>query len=417
MPRKGLQIGQNNISTSTAKDHGKTPGKRGHTWSLQWFANTDGQTRRHMTKVTNATRADCYAKASQHFAKLMEEARLPGDGVWTQQKHMGEFIKQVCIPELEANEYARPLRPRSIDSYKRCLNHYVEQTKRMPISTAIVPDTLQTCFKAIAKSSGNPTAKQCAKVVSKYVMDVLVRKRIIEHNPLRPRTFEVTVREDSEAPRKKPAGKQALLPEDRRRVVDYLLNLDPAQLSCKRWSAEVMTAKRACVIDMALLQATCGLRIGEARQLTHRHLHDTGDRITITVTEDISKTHRGRVIPVLDERVAERMRERLRAAERSKSGLIFPRPYSGTMWDASGANKACRKFYDELSDTLEIPLLKEVLTHVWRTTLNSEWSDYGVSDERRSAYFGHSPEMNRQRYTDLVDLSVLEEQVKSHMQE
>lgn len=412
MPRQGLQIGQNNISTSTAKDRGKTPGKRGHTWNLQWFANVDGQTRRHSTTVTNATRADCYARAQRSFEELMRQARLPGDGTWSQQSRMGEFVDRVCIPEVEQNDYARPLRPNSIARYRRCLELYASQARRMPIASATIPDSLQRHFKAIASTCGNATAKQAAKVVAKYVMDVLVRKRVIEHNPLRPLTIEVTVRESQDAPRKKPQGGQALLPEDRRRVVDYLLEADPAQPARKRWSAETMTAKRACVIDMALLQATCGLRIGEVRQLTRRHVCDEGGRLTITVTEDISKTHRGRTIPVLDDRVAERMRRRVRDAQAAKSGLIFPRPTTDSMWDASGAQKASRELYDELARSLDLPLLKEVSTHVWRTTLNSEWADLGVSAERRAAYFGHSPEMNRQSYTDLVDLSELERQVR-----
>lgn len=415
MPRRGLQVGENNIASSTAKDHGKTPGKRGHTWSLQWFANTGDGSKRHFTKVTNATKADCYAAANRRFRDLMEQAHLPGDGTWTQRKRMRDFVEQVCIPEIEANEYAKALRPNTIARYKCCLKHYAKQVKRMDIADAIIPDNLQKCFKAIAMSSGNPTAEQTAKVASKYVMDVLVRKRVIEHNPLRPRTIEVTVREKSE----KPAvdGNKALLPEQRRRVVEYLLELDPAQPHRKRWSSDVMTAKRSCLIDWTLLQATTGLRIAEARQLTANDVTDTGNRLTVTVTEDVSKTHRGRTVPVMDERVADRMRDRLRAAESRKSGLLFPRPSTDTAWDSKGAQNACRSFYSELADALDIPMLKEpgVLTHVWRATLNSEWADLGVSVERRSAYFGQSSEVNRAYYTDLVDLSVLEEQVKGHM--
>lgn len=415
MPRKGLQIGQNNISQSTAHDHGKTPGRRGHTWSLQWYANVDGTARRHMTKVTDATRADLYAAAHKRFEELVELAELPGDGAWTKFSNMGEFVRRACIPEVEENDYSRQLRPATVARYRRCLELYAAQTKGTAIADAIIPDALQRGFKAIARQCGNPTARQAAKVVSKYVMDVLVRKRVIDHNPLRPRTFEVTVRETGEAPRKKAEGGRALLPEERRRAVDYLLALDPASPARKRWSAEVMTAKRSCVIDMTLLQATCGLRIGEVRQLTRDDVADVRGRLTVTVTESVSKTHRARTIPVMDRRVATRVRRRLRAARKTESGLIFPRPSSDTPWDPRGAQKAVRALYDEMADALGIPLLREVSTHVWRATLNSEWSDLGVSAERRAAYFGHSPEVNRQSYTDLVDLSELEARVSGSM--
>jgi integrase len=117
----------------------------------------------------------------------------------------------------------------------------------------------------------------------------------------------------------------------------------------------------------------------------------------------------------MDKRVATRIRRRLRAARKTESGLIFPRPSSDTPWDPRGAQKAVRALYDEMADALGIPLLREVSTHVWRATLNSEWSDLGVSAERRAAYFGHTPEVNRQSYTDLVDLSELEARVSGSM--
>ena len=60
-------------------------------------------------------------------------------------------------------------------------------------------------------------------------------------------------------------------------------------------------------------------------------------------------------------------------------------------------------------------LLLTARSHVWRTTLNSEWADLGVSAERRAAYFGHSPEINRQAYTDLVDLEELANTVEGRM--
>ena len=415
MPRKGLQPGQNNIANSTAHDHGKTPGKRGHTWSLQWFANVDGTTKRHMTKVTDATRADVYAAANRRFEELVELAKLPGDGTWTRFKRIDEFVRKVCALAVETNDYARPLRPNSQSRYLRCLELYAMQARGLSINDAVIPDTLERCFKGIATSSGNPTAKQSAKVVSKYVMDVLVRKRVIEHNPLRPLTIEVTVRENKAAKSNKPAGGQALLPEERRRVVDYLLGLDPTTPARKRWSAEIMTAKRATLVDMTLLQAVTGLRVGEVRSLRRADVTDTGDRLTVTVTADVSKTHRGRTVPVLDLRVANRLRDRLNRLSEAPSALLFPSPASGGPLDRSNIQKAIRRFYDELADALDIGLLHDVSSHVWRATLNSEWADLGVSPERRGAYFGHSVEVNQESYTDLVDLSELEARVAGRM--
>ena len=60
-----------------------------------------------------------------------------------------------------------------------------------------------------------------------------------------------------------------------------------------------------------------------------------------------------------------------------------------------------------MADELGISLLREVSSHVWRATLNTEWRDRGVLPEVRAAYFGHSPETNLQYYTDHVDVSKL----------
>ena len=91
-----------------------------------------------------------------------------------------------------------------------------------------------------------------------------------------------------------------------------------------------------------------------------------------------------------------------------------PRPV-WSVWDSSNAQKAVSGFYKELAKELDIPLLLTARSHVWRTTLNSEWADLGVSAERRAAYFGHSPEINRQAYTDLVDLEELANTVEGRM--
>lgn len=414
MPRKGLQPGQNNIANSTAHDCGKTPGKRGHTWTLQWFANIDGMTKRHMTQVKDATRAEVYAAANRRFDELMALAKLPGDGTWDQFKSMGKFVREVCIPTVRENNYSRKLRDRSVDSYARCLSHYAEQAEGMRIVDAVIPAAIERCLKAIAVKSGNPTAKQTKKVVSRYVMDLLVKSRIIEYNPMKQFDVEATVNEthDEDA-----VEERTLLPEERKRVVDYLLELDPTSPSRKRWTAEQMTAKRSALIDMTLVQATCGLRIGEARQLTRALVSDDGRRLTLTITPAISKTHKGRVIPVLDQRVANRVRERLNRLSEAPDALLFPAPVSGKLWDGSNVSGAMRAFYNELSEELGIPLLSEqqILTHIWRRTLNSEWVNLNVPIERRSAYFGQSPEVNTRYYTDLVDLGPLEDKLNGHM--
>lgn len=127
-----------------------------------------------------------------------------------------------------------------------------------------------------------------------------------------------------------------------------------------------------------------------------------------TATAEVSKTHRGRTIPVTDARIAERMRRRMEEAGDGAEALLFPAPASpGSVWDLANAEHALKKLYRELADELDIPLLHKVSTHVWRATLNTEWMQKGVPEVIRSAYFGHSPEVNRSYYTDTTNVSVL----------
>lgn len=93
--------------------------------------------------------------------------------------------------------------------------------------------------------------------------------------------------------------------------------------------------------------------------------------------------------------------------------FVYKPAAPGKMWDASNAQKAIRALYDELADTLDIPLLCEVSSHVWRATLNTEWRDKGVLPELRAAYFGHTTETNERYYTAGVNLASLAAQVAS----
>lgn len=427
MPRRRLESGQDNIASTnpnktertveyTLKNGTVRTSKRVE-WTMQWYINIDGTVTKHFTRHKGGTANDCRQQAREHADKLRKLAKLPGDGRWTLYSAMDEFVETVCAPAVSDNDYDRPLRPKTQARYLRCLKLFRAQIGATRIIDAVVPAKLSETFKAIATAHGNPSAKQAAKVVSKYVMDVAVAKQVISHNPLRPLTISVTVAENKVRPHRgdhKPKGGQALSPAERARVVDYLLALDPTSPARKRWTAEQQTAKRACLIDITLTQATCGLRIAETRRLTRADVSEHDGLMWLTVTEEVSKTHRGREVPVIDERVAERLRGRLAHIVRpAASAPVFPAPVTGKVWERGNCQKAVRAFYDELADTLGIPQLHDVATHTWRATLNSEWADLGISAERRAAYFGHSVEVNRARYTDLTDVSEIARVLRS----
>lgn len=425
MSRRRLEIGEDNIAEShpwkiekTVKKtvNGREVEKTKVYYELQWFINLDGTVTRRCTRTVGGDPRKCTQQARASAKKLRQLNRLPGTGNWNMYSKMGEFVETVCIAEVADNKYATPLRPRTQARYLRCLKLFQERTTDMLIKDAVVPATLSRVFKDIAVNHGNPSAKQTAKIVSRYVMEVARNRQVIASNPLRPLTLEVTVPDDMVKPHRgenKPEGGQALSAEERRRVVEHLLKMDPKAPARKRWSAEQMTAKRLNLIDMTLTQATCGLRVGECRLLRRENVYTRDGMFILEVLPEASKTKRGREVPVFDERVVKRLRRRLRRLPKEPDTPLFPTPTTGKVWERGNCQKAVRAFYDELADALDIPLLREVGTHVWRTTLNSEWADKHVPVERRAAYFGHSPEMNRSRYTDFTDLTALREQVRT----
>lgn len=243
--------------------------------------------------------------------------------------------------------------------------------------------------------------------MSKYVLEPLVRDEVITHNPLR--SFKPRLPEHRGT--SKAVGGQALAPDERERVIGYLLSIDPNDVEPPkrgRYTVKDRRSLRRSVVEITLLQAATGLRISEARLLTRGNMGEEGGVLSVTVTAEVSKTHRGRTIPVTDERVADRMRRRMEEAGDDAEALLFPAPAaSGSVWDLNNAEHAIKKLYRELADELDIPLLREVSTHVWRATLNTEWMQRGIPEVIRSAYFGHSPEVNRNYYTDTTNVSVL----------
>lgn len=426
MPRVKLKPGDDSIATSRKRRLDLPAGTsdekqkgRGH-WTMQWFiCLEEGDVRRVKTEIKDGTKGELIKKANEKAEALRQGT--PGDGVWKPTSSMSAFVRNEAIPSLEKNRTGKdgkPLADNSITRYVHVLELFAQQAKGLSIKAATSEAKLETLLQAIAATNGTASAKQALKVVSFYVMPALKKRACIKYNPLNDPDFRNHIVLPKHIAVAKPKGGQALLPADRRKVVDYLLALDP---TCSkgvrgRYTAEQRTAKRKLIIDTTLLQATVGFRISEVRLLAREDVRLDGERVFLSVGADKSKTDKGREIEVLDPRVADMVRERLAQAAPEPSALLFPAPAApGKVWDRTNAQKCIRAFYGELADALDIPLLREVRSHVWRTTLNSEFADLGVSAERRAAYFGHSEQVNRERYTDLVDMDAMARQVGNHL--
>lgn len=393
MPRPRIQPGEDTTATSKV-----VPGKKPGYLQMQWRVGLwNGRVERHVTEVKTTRATDVRRKAKASATALLNGATA---GSWRRDSDLTAYIERESIPAIERNEFPKPLRPHTQERYIHVLRLLATQMKGLTIADAVRPRTLNEAFAAIALANGTATAKQCAKVASKYVLRRLVTDEVITHNPLRDMELELPER----VAKKKPKGGQALTPEERARVIDCLLSYKVEQIPRPkrgRYTAEQRTAIRERAVDVTLLQAETGLRINEVCNLIRSDVNADANPLTVTVRREISKTHKGRTIPVMDQRVADRVRNRLERIAQEPSTLVYGSPaFPSKVWDASNRQKAIKALYHELADTLDIPLLHEVSSHVWRATLNTEWMQKGIPDALRAAFFGHSESMNRSNYLD-----------------
>lgn len=404
MPRVALEPGENNIDRAAIvkMDNGG--------YRMQWSVRLMNGRLRTATTKGKCSKGELRRRA---HAKAQELIATGGDGSssWKGSSSMYDYIKKEVIPGIEKTDDSI-LRPRTRDTYCRVLTLVADSLKGFRIADAVRPRNLEEALAGIASRNGTSTAKQCSKTTSKYVLEPLVRDEVIAYNPLK--SFKPRLPEHRGVNRS--PGGQALSPDERSRVMDYLLGIDPDAVPKPkrgRYTAVDRSNLRRSVVEITLLQATTGLRINEARLLTRADVGERDDLLTVTVTETVSKTHRGRTVPVMDERVAKRIRRRVEEAGSEPDALIFPSPASpGSAWDLNNAEHAIKKLYREMADALDIPLLRSHATHVWRATLNTEWMQMGVPEVLRAAYFGHSPEVNRSYYTDITNISALIEMVR-----
>ena len=359
----------------------------------------DGKTVR--LKVTAPTVGEWHTKA---LAAAEEALRAAGtEGSWKPTSQMSEYIKKVSVPAVKAS----PLRDRSKSKYEHLLGILGERFKGYAIHDAVRFRRLEAVLKDIASEHGAESGRNARNVLSKWVLQQLIRDEVITGNPLAGMAIDL----GNVKKKAKSEGGKGLTEAEYERAIEYLLAIDVEDVATPRrgrFTTADRVEHRRTTVELTLLQAATGFRIGEALSLRLDEVEDDGAQIKVTVPDERSKTHRGRTVPVLDVRVAERLRERV---ERRQEGeLVFPAPaVPGSKWDQSNAQKAVKKLLGEVADACSIPLLHEVSSHVWRTTLNTRAMNAGIPAEVRAAYFGHDAEINKTAYTDVRDTSGLVE--------
>lgn len=347
-------------------------------------------------------------KAKAKAAELLAQAGT--DGTWKQGSKLTDYVEKVSRPAVESAK----LRENSKVRYRIVLDllvgkcnsedhRHANSLKGHSIASGTTFRALEKCLQEIGRLHGGETARQARNVLGRYVLQQLKRDGLIVASPIAGETLDLGQHGN---PRTR--GGQSLTRDQRNAVIDHLLDLDPADGVVKRqgrWPLEALIAKRANIIDLTLLQASTGLRVGEANLLEWRDVEVADDgQMHVHVREEVSKTHKARRVPVLDAAVATRILERQNAA--GGRGYVIGSPADqGQPWDRDNCRKTAADFYGQLGHDLEIPLLATARTHVWRATLNTLMID--VPEVIRSAFFGHDETVNRASYTDLTDTSTM----------
>ncbi|MDR7328746.1 tyrosine-type recombinase/integrase [Corynebacterium guangdongense] len=345
--------------------------------------------------ITAATKGEWRAKAQRRVDELLAS----GQTAWRRGDDITAYIDGVSAPAIAAAN----LRDNSRTRYTDVLAHLRSRLVGYTIADGIRFRVLEATLKSVAADHGRETGHQARTVLSKYVIDQLIRDELVDHNPLR----GVHIDLGSVKKTTKPSGAVALSRGNYDSIVDHLLERDLEQpLPPGKDLRAASIAKHERVVALTLLQAGTGLRISEALSATWGDVALTDGEVSLHVSPDRSKTGRARTVPVLDPRVEAWLRGR-HAAFGAPSRYVIGGPTGmEKLWRTDNAVKAVADLYKDMAVKVHIPELKTVRSHVWRTTLNNLTAGR-VPEVVRAAFFGHDAQVNRSSYTDLTDVSLM----------
>lgn len=382
-----LTVGEDTITRAN-------PRLRDGVYWLDWSARIAEDRPVVHRRSKGRTQGEARARARATLAALKREDERHR---WKPSASMSDYIDQVSRPAIENAD----LRPSSRSRYLGALQWLADAFKGHTIASATHFRALEDVLKTIATEHSPESAHQARSVLSKYVLSQLIRDEVITASPIRGQQLDLG---KSDPVR----GGRALSRDQWRAVVNHWLALDPAEGVAPPKRGMYTLADRIAVrrnaLDISLLQATTGLRVSEAAGITWLDVSGRGEgRMAVTVTANLSKTHRARTVPVLDERVAERIRAR--EGDDPTVPVIGSPAKPEKIWEQRQRARAIAELYVQTAEALDIELLVTARSHVWRATLNTIAMNLGVPADVRSASFGHTQDENRQSYTDLTDLT------------
>lgn len=187
------------------------------------------------------------------------------------------------------------------------------------------------------------------------------------------------------------------------RVMNYLLNVDPADVQRPkrgRYSKEDAMALRQKLKDLTILQAATGLRVTEANLAWCGLILGDENSAGINVVKEIAKNGIPRRTAIKHQDAAAYLIQ-LRENRRPEQLIIGTPTKPEKVWDSGNRSKQLRRFYEETAERLDLPFLAlpGELTHQWRRHLNTILLD-SVPEVVRAADLGHSTQTNQAYYTD-----------------
>ena len=336
-----------------------------------------------------------------YLAEKDKPKALPGG--WRTTDPITKFLDdevQKMIDQAELKESSRSI-------YTRTLKRLRKLSENQTIEDFTNPTALYDLVETYEAAHGPSAAKQLTTVLSNFVFARLTRRGLAMAYPLQ-----------NYKPRIRKREVVALSPEQTERVRDYLLSLDTSKpmpgASHYRRPRPGQIARYEAVRVLTLLQLSTGLRVTEANAATWPDTIEDNDGLSIAVSEEVSKTDKGRTVPVMEDTVVKLLKER----KKSRPVYLVGSPlHPDQQWERSNCRKATKQLYEHLAQVCDVPELygpcgrcddcktgrqcekPEARTHIWRATMNMRLIEAGVAKPIRLGILGHTEAVNAHSYT------------------
>lgn len=377
---------------------------------LQWrIVLHDGRAKYVTTQAP--TRAEVRTRARAKAAELL---RTSGTSSWSLRSPVAEYMEKVTRPAIESERLAEATRARYWLSYRLLLgecgskekgHRHRHALKGLSIEAAMRPRVLKDCLEEIGRLHGVKNVKHAKLVASKYLARPLKLDGLLQYNPLADLDLDLS------GARKPPVqrGGHALTREEYHKAIDWLLTQDPTQVEKPkrgRWTLEDRIVERRALLEFVLTQAATGMRTSEIGKRPVNEVEVDGNgNVVFVLSSEATKTRKARRVPVLDDRVARLVVERIE--ELPEGAYLFGSPTDPMKeWLPRNRDRKLAGVYEELAEACGIEMFRVERGHSWRTTINSILADV-VPEDQRIRLLGHTREINRTHYTDAREVEAL----------